>query len=144
MDALLGNFDRHGGNWGFIKEKNSYLPAPIFDNGSCLFPNLIDSDDMLEIMGNDKEVKRRVYDFPTSQILLNDKKSSYYQVINSLAYVACNKSLVKIYKKYDFESISKLIDDTIFISETHKKFYKFMIQKRFELIIKASYERLMT
>ena len=41
MDALLGNFDRHGANWGFIKEDNKYTIAPIFDNGSCLFPNLV-------------------------------------------------------------------------------------------------------
>ena len=34
MDALLGNFDRHGANWGFIKEDNKYTIAPIFDNGS--------------------------------------------------------------------------------------------------------------
>lgn len=28
MDALLGNFDRHGANWGFIKENNRYTLAP--------------------------------------------------------------------------------------------------------------------
>ena len=44
VDALLGNFDRHGGNWGFIKENNRYMLAPVFDNGSCLFPNLGSND----------------------------------------------------------------------------------------------------
>ena len=48
MDALLGNFDRHGANWGFIKEDNKYTIAPIFDNGSCLFPNLVDEEEMKE------------------------------------------------------------------------------------------------
>ncbi len=36
VDAILGNFDRHGGNWGFIKKNNHYSLAPIFDNGSSL------------------------------------------------------------------------------------------------------------
>ena len=40
VDALLGNFDRHGGNWGFLKRDNRYSLAPVFDNGSCLFPNM--------------------------------------------------------------------------------------------------------
>ena len=35
VDALLGNFDRHGSNWGFIKKDNTYSIAPVFDNGSC-------------------------------------------------------------------------------------------------------------
>ena len=37
VDALLGNFDRHGSNWGFIKKNNKYRLAPIFDNGLSLF-----------------------------------------------------------------------------------------------------------
>ena len=55
MDALLGNFDRHGANWGFIKEDNKYTIAPIFDNGSCLFPNLVDEEEMKEIMKSEVE-----------------------------------------------------------------------------------------
>ncbi|WP_285658314.1 HipA domain-containing protein, partial [Helicobacter bizzozeronii] len=37
-DTLLGNFDRHNGNFGFLKDlqHNSYKIAPIFDCGSCL------------------------------------------------------------------------------------------------------------
>ena len=27
VDALIGNFDRHGGNWGFIKKDNQYRIA---------------------------------------------------------------------------------------------------------------------
>ena len=34
MDALLGNFDRHGANWGFIKEDNKYTKDTKFDNSS--------------------------------------------------------------------------------------------------------------
>lgn len=38
-DALLGNFDRHNGNWVFIiEDKKNMKIAPIYDCGSCLFP----------------------------------------------------------------------------------------------------------
>ena len=37
-DALLGNFDRHNGNWGFLVDRVSGQCeiAPVFDCGSCL------------------------------------------------------------------------------------------------------------
>lgn len=142
LDALLGNFDRHGGNWGFLKENNQYSLAPIFDNGSCLYPSMIDENKMIEIMNNLEETKLRVYTFPTSQILLNGNKSSYYEVINSLSFNECNHSLIKIYPLYDQSKINQIIDETQFISENHKKFYKYIIQQRFEMIIENSYMRL--
>ena len=142
VDALLGNFDRHGGNWGFIKEDNIYSIAPNFDNGSCLFPNLIDEDEMQMIINNPEETKKRVYTFPTSQILLHDKKSSYYQVISSLAYAECNNALKRICKSFDYSKIIYIINNTEFISNIQKKFYKYIVLQRFNLIIKESYERL--
>lgn len=142
LDALLGNFDRHGGNWGFIKENNAYRLAPIFDNGSCLFPRMTDEDEMAKIIADKSETERRVFDFPTSQILLNGKKSSYYGVISSMAYKDCNEALIKVYERFNMEAIASIIDSVKIISDTHKTFYKHMIEKRFSLIIKATYERM--
>lgn len=142
VDALLGNFDRHGGNWGFIKENNKYKLAPVFDNGSCLYPNLTEESEMMNIIENQNETNKRIYQFPTSQILLEGKKSSYYEVINSLLYQDCNDALIKIYNAYDDKKIFKIIDGTKFISYTQKKFYKHMIQERFNKILKSSYESL--
>lgn len=142
LDALLGNFDRHGGNWGFIKTNNKYKLAPIFDNGSSLYPNLTDIDDMKKIMNSIQETEKRIFMFPTSQIKLNGQKSSYYEVINSLKFKECNNALIYINKLFNQEKINKIIDDTPFISSTQKEFYKYMIRNRFEYIIKKSYERL--
>jgi hypothetical protein len=142
LDALLGNFDRHGGNWGFIKENNSYSLAPIFDNGSCLFPNLTDETEMLRIINDPKETQMRVFTFPTSQILLNNEKSSYYEVISSLAYPECNEALKRIYPRLDYNKIMSIIENAKFISDIQKTFYQHIITNRFQLIIKDSYERL--
>ena len=88
VDALLGNFDRHGANWGFLKKNNKYSLAPIFDNGSSLFPQMIDENEMKLIISNEDEINKRVYTFPTSQIKLHNKKSSYFEVISlSLIYI---------------------------------------------------------
>lgn len=44
----------YGGNWGFVKEK--YRIAPVFDNGSCLFPNLINEKDMINIINSEEDL----------------------------------------------------------------------------------------
>jgi hypothetical protein len=142
VDALLGNFDRHGSNWGFIKRNNAYSLAPVFDNGSCLFPNMTEEDEMEACMGSAEETKKRVFTFPTSQIMLDGKKSSYYEVIHSCAFPACNGALESVYGRLDMQRVYGLVDDTLFISETHKHFYKHMLSARFDLIIKASYDLL--
>lgn len=142
MDALLGNFDRHGANWGFIKENNRYTLAPVFDNGSCLFPNLVDEAEMQEIIASEEETNKRVFKFPTSQVKLNGKKSSYFEVINSLQFEECNEALRYVMLQLDMTKIEKLIDDTPFISEVQRAFYKHMLTARYNKILLDSFEKL--
>ena len=138
VDALIGNFDRHGANWGFLKKDNKYKLAPIFDNGSCLFPQLVNEDEIKFILSDQKEINERIYKFPTSQIKLGEGKSSYFEVISSLKFEECNKALVKIYSKVDLNKINDLID-SLNITKVHKDFYKLMIEDK---IIKYSYDKL--
>lgn len=142
VDALLGNFDRHGGNWGFVKENEQYRMAPVFDNGSCLFPNLVREEDMQEIIESEDETQKRIYKFPTSQIKLHGKKSSYYEVISSLEFQECCEALIYIYRKIDMGEIYRIVDGTEFLSDIQRKFYKHMLKNRYELIIRDSYNRL--
>ncbi len=97
---------------------------------------------MQMIITDMEETKKRVYTFPTSQILLYGKKSSYYDIISSLAYDECNNALKRIFKRFDYKKIIYIINNTEFISEIQKKFYEHIILQRFNLIIKNSYERL--
>lgn len=142
VDALLGNFDRHGANWGFIKENNCYTLAPVFDNGSCLFPNLVDEAEMKEIMESEEETDKRIYRFPTSQVKLNGKKSSYFEVIHSLQFEECNDALRYIMSQLDMSKVEKLIEETPLISEIQKAFYKHILTARYNKILLSSYEKM--
>ena len=142
VDALLGNFDRHGANWGFLKENNKYSLAPVFDNGSCLYPQMIDEAEMSNVIDSEAETDQRIYKFPTSQVKLNGKKSSYYEVINSLQFDECNDALRFVIEQLDMSAVCKLIDETPLISDIQKAFYKHMITARYNKILKASYDRL--
>jgi len=143
LDAFLGNFDRHGANWGFIKEKGKYSIAPVFDNGSSLFPALIDEDEMKLIMASKEETDKRIYKFPTSQVKLNGKKSSYYEVISSLEFPECNRALINVYKRINMDKIRAMLNEVPLISEIQKEFYWHMMRARYEKIIKDSYDKLM-
>lgn len=142
IDALLGNFDRHGSNWGFIKENNRYTLTPVFDNGSCLFPRIHTDEACLEIIQDEAELNKRVFSFPTSQIKLNNVKSSYFEVIHSLQFPECNNALKDITNKVDIQKIGAFIDSIEQISEIQKAFYTTMLQTRFEKILVASHEKL--
>lgn len=142
VDALIGNFDRHGGNWGFLKKDSHYLLSPIFDNGSCLFPQLTDEDMMKKIISSEELTNERVYKFPTSQIQLDGKKSSYFDVIDSLAFKECNDAIVKICDRYQQKEIEQLINETPFITETHKEFYKYILRQRYEKILLHAYKKI--
>lgn len=142
VDAFIGNFDRHGGNWGFIKYNNQYRMAPVYDNGSSLFPRL-NNDEMLEkILCSEDEINQRVYKFPTSHIKMNGRKSSYFEVINSLQFEACNQALERILPRINFEKINAIIDEVEGISDLRKRFYRTMLLHRYDKILAHAYNRL--
>lgn len=135
VDALIGNFDRHGGNWGFIKKDNQYRVAPVYDNGSSLYPKLNTDEKLEAVLSSEEEIDQRIYKFPTSHIKVKNRKSSYFEVISSLQFEACNDALKRIVPRIDFNQINTLIDEVEGISEVRKRFYKVMLQQRYEKII---------
>lgn len=143
IDAFIGNFDRHGNNWGFIKKDNKYKLSPVFDNGSSLFPSLVDPDQINYLLQSEEEINKRVYEFPTSQIKINNKKSSYYDVISSLEFPLINNALLKIYPKINMDEIYIFIE-SIEIDDILKCFYKKILYERYNKILKYSYDKLVT
>lgn len=143
IDALNGNFDRHGGNWGFIKKDDKYRIAPVYDNGSSMYPKINTDERIKKVIDSQEEIDKRIYKYPTSHVKLNGDKSSYYEVINSLMFEECNKALVRIFPRIDFVKIDKLIDSIDNITDRRRDFYKRMYRERCEKILKNAYENLM-
>ncbi len=142
VDAWIGNFDRHGANWGFIKKDNAYRIAPVYDNGSSLFPKLNTDEKIQEILNSEDEMNKRIFTFPTSQILLNGKKSSYYDVISGLKFEECNNALVRICNKIDMNLVIEFISNMNEISMVRKEFYITMLRRRYEKILLEPFMRL--
>lgn len=142
VDALIGNFDRHGGNWGFIKRDNQYRIAPVYDNGSSLYPKLNTDERMEAVLASEEEIDQRIFKFPTSHIKVKNRKSSYFEVINSLQFEACNDALKRIVPRIHLDRINAIVDEIEGISEVRKHFYKVMLQQRYEKILLHAYRQL--
>ena len=143
VDALLGNFDRHNGNWGIlVDEKNKSAEiAPIYDCGSCLYPQIMPTD-MERILKDQSEIDKRIFVYPTSMIKEENKKLNYFDYISSHENADCTKALIRIAKKIDMKKIDEIINQTPSISSIQKEFYKAMIRKRKDRIIDFSLEKM--
>ena len=62
VDALIGNWDRHNGNWGFLynSRTDEMTLAPVFDCGSSLFPQA-DDDIMQAVLDDPAERDVRIF-----------------------------------------------------------------------------------
>ena len=142
IDCLIGNEDRHNGNWGFLKniEDEKLIFAPIYDCGSCLFSVYTD-----EKMQECLEKKSKMQDCiknTSSAIRDNGAKIKYFEFITSLNNEDCNNALIRMYDKINMKKIFDLIDEIDIISGVRNKFYKQVIEGKYEEILTVAYKKL--
>lgn len=139
MDSLIGNTDRHNGNWGLLVNARSSSAkfSPIYDCGSCLNPMLEDSE-IEKLSENElKNVAINGY----SCIRENGKKINYMTYIQSAKNEDCNNAIQRTFTKMNMDKIDKFINNINCMSIERKEFYKRIMRIRYE-IIKKSYSRL--
>ncbi len=144
-DALLGNFDRHNGNWGFLFYDHTQTAAiaPVYDCGSCLLPQA-DEKIMREVLENEAALHARVFQFPTSAIKQNGRKLNYYDYLLSGQNSDCNRAIARIVPRMDMDAICRFIDGVPYISSLQKDFYKTYITARYNLILLPAFDMIMT
>lgn len=144
-DALLGNFDRHNGNWGLLVDETAQTAeiAPIYDCGSCLFPQL-DPAQMEAVLHSEAEIENRVFVFPTSAIEENGQKINYFDYISSLKEPECTAALQRVYAHIDLNAINEIIAATPGLTQLQKDFYSNMIHERYTRILEHTMEMVQT
>ena len=143
VDALIGNWDRHNGNWGFLYNPitDEIQLAPVFDCGSCLFPQA-DESIMRAVLDDPAEKELRIFDRPLSAIRENGQKINYFNYISSLKNPYCNAALKRIGPSIKLQGIQSLLDNTPFITPLQKEFYYTMLAERKERILDFSLQKL--
>ena len=139
IDSLIGNTDRHNGNWGFLVNTRSSKAefSPIYDCGSCLNSKLAD-EEIDEF--NDVKIKNLAINCH-SCIKENGKKINYMPYIKSLKNEDCNNALLRNSTKINLEKINEFINNISCISIYRKEFYKKIIGIRYK-ILEDSYKKL--
>lgn len=139
VDALIGNTDRHNGNWGFLvnKKTKEVTFAPIYDCGSCLNPMI--EDEKIERL-NDTELKNLAINC-YSCLKEDGKKINYMVYIRSMKNDNCNDAVKEIFLQININQIKEFIDEISYISEERKAFYLNIIEQRYN-IIKTVYKSL--
>lgn len=139
FDTIIGNFDRHWGNWGFIGSSKNYRLAPLFDNGSSLFPQR-QSTGVLNILYSEEEMLKRVYNFPTSALKKGSDKYNYKELVLELVTIFDTDVLNEFCAKFELIDIGNTLakdkvlrevltkDDLLFISR--------IVNLRYNLLLK--------
>ena len=139
IDSLIGNTDRHNGNWGFLlnKETRKAEFSPIYDCGSCLNPMLEDKE--LEKM-SETELKNLAINC-YSCIKENGKKINYMSFIKEMKNQECNNAIKRVFVNIHIDEIKMFIDNIEYMSSIRKAFYKKILEIRYENI-KEVYEKI--
>ena len=137
VDSLIGNTDRHNGNWGFILNKitGKIEFSPIYDCGSCLNPMLEDEE-----IQNITEVELKNLAINCYSCLKeNGKKINYMSYIKQMKNEECNNAIKRLFLYINIDEIKRFINNIDCMSDLRKEFYKRIIEQRYD-IIKNIYE----
>lgn len=132
LDSLIGNTDRHNGNWGFLLNKNTGKVefSPIYDCGSALNP-MIEDDEIKRI--NETELKNLAINC-YSCLKENGKKINYITYMKQMKNEECNKAIKRLFLNININEINKFIDNIEEISKIRKNFYEKIITIRYEIL----------
>lgn len=139
VDALIGNTDRHFGNWGFIKKDDIISFAPVYDCGSSLHP-LLSENEQIKLMSDSIAFKNSSYNI-ASVYTMNNKKIFYHEIFKNPP-VDLKEAIKKIVLKIDMEKIKGIIGSTEGLSKTQKEYYFKDILLRKEEILDKSYNEI--
>lgn len=139
VDALIGNTDRHFGNWGFIKKDDIISFAPVYDCGSSLHP-LLSENEQIKLMSDSIAFKNSSYNI-ASVYTMNNKKIFYHEILKNPP-VDLKEAIKRIVPKIDMEKIKEIIASTEGLSKTQKEYYFKDILLRKEEILDKSYNEI--
>lgn len=128
-DAILGNRDRHAGNWGFLTTSDGrYRTAPIYDNGGSLFPDM-----GTKILEYPKDPYRflceRAERFPASLFQVDGHRTNYYGICGKLPPIPLKDSLT-LGRVFD-----AITEASFMTAEPYRSFYRQIVCMRYLHII---------
>ena len=134
IDFLIGNTNRHNGNWGFLLDKTTgkFEFSPIYDCGSCLNP-MLDDEAIGKIDANElKNLALNCY----SCLKINGNKINYVSYLKQMKNKECNDAIKRLFLNINMNEIKKFIYNIECISNIRKEFYKNIMEQRYNILEK--------
>lgn len=144
LDAILANRDRHHGNWGYLMKQTGYEFAPIYDNGSSLFPDI---SKKIQEYPKDRFnfLQERAERFPASLLMQYSKaeqrykRTNYNAIINGNQYLDLTKQ-VNLFRSFGvnrvYAAIRKSVTNSL-IPAIYQQFYVEIVCMRYLHIIQG-------
>ena len=136
LDCIICNADRHNGNWGLLinSETGEKRIAPVYDCGSALSPLIPDK------LLDDATAKNNVLN-TKSAIMIDGKRIWSSDYIKSGINSDLNNAVDRIYARFDLEKVKSIIDNTPYLSEKRKDFYKSIVSYGYNLVLLPAHNR---
>lgn len=150
-DAILGNRDRHWGNWGYLSDGSYYRFAPLYDNGAGLFPGVNKViHQYKDVTTRKKFLYDRVFIFPASLFKIRKPDRSYrsncaemFKDLRINRVFAQRVSLLK--KNTNPQQVLNLMNEicsTVPLAMEYKRFYAEIVTLRYMcIILRQNFER---
>ena len=140
IDALIGNGDRHFGNWGVLEKDGEIRFAPVYDCGSSLGALLEDAE-MIRLMTAGNLFRNKEYNV-SSCYSMGGKKIFYHEIFKNPPDDLA-EAIKRVTPKIDMSKIHAIVDSTQTISETRKEYLKIAMDMRYEQIIQPALKRVL-
>jgi len=138
IDALIGNSDRHFGNWGVLEKDGDVRLAPVYDCGSSLGA-LIDDDEMEVYMRTDSIFKQKEFNL-TSCYYMDGKRIFYHEFFKNPP-IDLARAILRTIPKIDMDKVGGIVDSTPCISDIRKEYLRRALYMRYEQILAPALKR---
>jgi hypothetical protein len=140
VDALIGNRDRHFGNWGIIEKDGEVSFSPVYDCGSSLSA-MQDDSELQGVMDNPSLFKQQVLSNVVSSYTMDGKKIKYNEIFKKPPQ-DLEKAILRIAPKIDMDNIYKIIDSVSAMPDVRKEYLKKAVELRYTQIILPALKRI--
>jgi len=138
VDTLIGNKDRHFGNWGIIVKDGEVALAPVYDCGSALSA-LLEDREMEELLETPGAFKAEEYNM-ASVYNMNGQRIRYHEIFKKPPKDLTN-AILRTVPQIDMDEVFGIVDSVSHISDTRKEYLKRALGMRYEQILAPALKR---
>lgn len=135
VDALIGNTDRHNGNWAILQSMDGARISPVYDCGSSLCP-LLDDKFLSEEQGAKEALKAN-----SALSDSNGKRIRYFDYFKGDLKPQIQEALKRIVPKINLNEILRMINSAKYVSRERKDFSSSFIMTSYERILIPALEK---